>query len=68
MLESLLTKLQAAAGLQLYEKRLWLSFFPGNLRNFREQLIYLFKVNNGNTRIMFEICLKLTIKTPERRQ
>ena len=30
--------------------------------------IYLFKVNNGNTRTMREICLKLTIKTPERRQ
>ena len=28
--------------------------------------IYLFKVNNGNTRKMFEICSKLTIKTPER--
>ena len=30
--------------------------------------IYLFKVNNGNTRKRFEICSKLTIKTPERRQ
>ena len=29
--------------------------------------IYLFKVNNGNTRTMREICLKLTIKTPESR-
>ena len=28
--------------------------------------IYLFKVNNGNTRRMCEICSKLTIKTPER--
>ena len=27
---------------------------------------YLFKVNNGNTRIVFEICSKLTTKTPER--
>ena len=26
---------------------------------------YLFKVNNGNTRLMCEICSKLTIKTPE---
>ena len=25
--------------------------------------IYLFKVNNGNTRTICEICLKLTIKT-----
>ena len=28
---------------------------------------YLFKVNDGNTRTMCEICLKLVIKTPERR-
>ena len=28
--------------------------------------IYLFKVNNRNTRTRCEICLKLTIKTPER--
>ena len=27
--------------------------------------IYLFKVNHGNTRAMWEICSKLTIKTPE---
>ena len=27
---------------------------------------YLFKVNNRNTRKLYEICLKLTIKTPER--
>ena len=30
--------------------------------------IYLFKVNNRNTRKRCEFCLKLTIKTPERRQ
>ena len=29
---------------------------------------YLFKVNNSNTRTRCEICSKLTIKTPERRQ
>ena len=29
--------------------------------------IYLFKVNNRNTRARCEICLQLTIKTPERR-
>ena len=28
--------------------------------------IFLFKVNNGNTRVMCGICLKLTIKTLER--
>ena len=30
--------------------------------------IYLFKVNNRNTRTRCEICSKLTINTPERRQ
>ena len=29
--------------------------------------IYLFKVDNRNTRTMYEVCSKLTIKTPERR-
>ena len=29
--------------------------------------IHLFKVNNGKTGSMFEICSKLTIKTPEER-
>ena len=28
--------------------------------------IYMFKVNNRNTRKRYEICLELTIKTPER--
>ena len=28
----------------------------------------MFRVNNRNTRLTSEICLKLTIKTPERRQ
>ena len=31
-------------------------------------VVYLFKVNNKNTRTMFEICSKLTIKTLEWRQ
>ena len=30
--------------------------------------MYLFKVNNKNIRKRCKICLKLTIKTPERRQ
>ena len=30
--------------------------------------IYLYKINNRNTRKRCEICSKLTIKTPERRQ
>ena len=29
--------------------------------------IYMLKVNNRNTRTRFEICSKLTLKTPERR-
>ena len=29
---------------------------------------YLFKVNNGNSKIMCEISSRLTIKTPEQRQ
>ena len=29
---------------------------------------YMFKVNNRNARTRCEICSKLTIKTPERRQ
>ena len=33
-------------------------YFSGN--------VYLFKVNNGNTRKRFEICSKLAIKAPER--
>ena len=30
--------------------------------------IYLFKVNNGNTRAMCEVCLNLTLKTQEWRK
>ena len=30
--------------------------------------IYLFEVNNGNARKRWEICSKLTIRIPERRQ
>ena len=29
--------------------------------------IYMFKVNNKNSRIRYEICSKLTIKAPEQR-
>ena len=42
-------------------KKIFLNFqtnYPAN--------IYLFKVNNTNTRKKCEICSKLTIKTPER--
>ena len=34
---------------------------------YQRQFTYLLKVNNGNTRRMFEICSKLTIKTTKRR-
>ena len=37
----------------------WYTTFPVS--------IYMFKVNNKNTRTRCEICLKLTIKTPQRR-
>ena len=30
--------------------------------------IYMIKVNNRNTRARCEVCSKLTVKTPERRQ
>ena len=32
------------------------------------QHIYLFRSNNGNNRTMCEVCSKLAIATPERRQ
>ena len=32
---------------------------------FKPTDIYYFKSNNGNTATMFEICSKLTIKTPK---
>ena len=38
------------------------------LISFNAANIYLFNVNNRNTRKRFKICLKLTIKTPEWRQ
>ena len=43
----------------------WLKFDP-NFTNITG--IYLLKVNNRNTRTRCEICSKLTIKIPERRQ
>ena len=39
---------------------MFISYYPED--------IYLLKVNNRNTRTRCEICSKLTIKTPERRQ
>ena len=39
---------------------------PKNINN--PASIYLLKVNNRNTRKRFEICSKLTLKTPERGQ
>ena len=45
----------------VFGKRQWL----GNMLSI---CLKFFKVNNRNTRTMFEICSKLTIKTLERRQ
>ena len=41
-----------------------------HIQNCKQNLagIYLFKVNNENTKTMYEICSKLTIKTLEGRQ
>ena len=44
------------------------NFGRGKSKMKKADLIYLLKVNNRNTRTRFEICSKLTIKTPERRQ
>ena len=50
-----------------YQNRLsvWLEVLYGVSQNPAGN--YMFKVNNRNTRRRCEICLKLTIKTPERR-
>ena len=42
------------------------NYFHKNVRSYPVG-IYLFKVNNRNTRTRCEICLKLAIKTPEGR-
>ena len=49
----------------------WTSVMPFNhtfLLFHNPVSICMFKVNNRNTKPRFEICSKLTIKTPERRQ
>ena len=38
------------------------------LPKLRTDDLYMFKINNRNTRTRFEICSKLTIKTAERLQ
>ena len=45
---------------------LWISKTSHRVCNYPAG-IYLLKVNNKNTRTRFEICSKLTMKTPERR-
>ena len=42
--------------------------FSGDMNTNHRAYIYLFEVNNRNTRKCSEMCSKLTIKTPERRQ
>ena len=49
-----------AEDIYTYIAKTTLNRFPAN--------IYLFKVSNRNTRKRCEICSKLTVKTPERRQ
>ena len=44
------------------------SMFTFNNGNYNPAGIYMFEVNNRNTRTMCEICSRLTIKTPQRRQ
>ena len=53
--------------LTLHENVSIWSFFTQHFLVFPAD-IYLFKVNNGNGRVMCEICSKLTITTSERRQ
>ena len=62
----------------LYIMRFWYkyrgSFFRQFLKNGKLLAvnypagIYMFKVNNRNARTKCKICLKLTLKAPERRQ
>ena len=49
-----------AVDVTLVSLSLNLNIFPGG--------IYLFKVNNGNTRTVCKICSKLTIKAAEQGQ
>ena len=63
-----------STGLLLYATP-WKHFQGGNWTLVWNELscehpfnIYLFKVNNSNTRERCELCSKLTIKTPERRR
>ena len=42
-------------------------FYPYRYLHISPAAIYLFKVNNGKTITICEICSKLTIKTPELR-
>ena len=45
----------------------WLSLAKSQKIKASRDYIYLFKVNNGNTKTMFKICSKLKMKTPEMR-
>ena len=52
-----------------FKSKVTLKRETGKIRSdyFNSPSIYLFKVNNGNTTALCEICSKLIIKTPERR-
>lgn len=45
-----------------------LSVFIVDTEQLFPKCIFMFKVNNGNTKTMCKICSKSTIKTPEQRQ
>ena len=50
-----------------YFDMLFLHYWPWfRFSSINPAIINLFKINNGNTRTKWEICSKLTIKTPER--
>ena len=55
-----LKKFFLSRGFLKYTSNTWFEHFSAN--------IYLFKANNRNTKKRCEICSKLIIKTPERRQ
>ena len=58
------TKLQMEIYLHTFLEHIQLTYFVPLVSFYN---IYFFKVNNINTRKRCEICSKLTMKTPERR-
>ena len=52
---------------KIQQNKVWVYLYARFLRMFPEN-IYLFKVSNRNVRKIYEICSRLSIKTPELRQ